>query len=121
MNVHALGKTLGAEDHRDERHQYHAAAYAQQARQEAAHGAHQQQDQHQADIHQAPFLSSLTMAFHCAAVTGVIDNRLPFCSTTMSSSAGMVRISASDSSRVFCVPCTSTEIQRGCSGVALGS
>ena len=32
-----------------------------------------------------------------------------------------VRISASDNSRVFCVPFTSIEIQRGCPCVALGS
>ena len=47
-------------------------------------------------------------AFHSASLTGVIDSRLPRCSTRIVASSGLARISASESRRVFFSTLTST-------------
>ena len=54
-------------------------------------------------------------------VTGVIDSRLPRCSSTMPASAGSARNSASVMNGVFSHSVTSTLNQRGASRVALAS
>src|SRR5207248_1866885 len=66
-------------------------------------------------------ISRPVMYFHSAALTGVIDSRLPGRSNTILASALCSRSSASGTRRVLRSARTSTFIQRGASRFAPGS
>src|SRR5450830_1119796 len=65
--------------------------------------------------------SSANTACHSCGVTGVIDKRLPFCSTSIVDNSGELRISVRLNNVVLRSALTSTIIQRGISGVDFGS
>src|SRR5262249_37313582 len=99
-----------------------AAPDAEQAGEESDQRAEQEKDRYEREVHAPAGRSARRVIFsHSAAVTGVIDKRLPRRNVTMSSSPCVSRSSASGISRVLRTSFTSTCSQRGSSRVDFGS